>query len=71
MGMGVSSADAGVAGAMMHGMSCTGMCGYIKVDDDNVGANVRTHESRGAGDRCGRRVVRMWEHMEMRKSGCV
>ena len=61
----VSSTDMGVAGTMMHGVSCAGMHGCIKADDDNAGANVRMCESCGAGDKHGRRVVGMWGCVEM------
>ena len=67
----VSSTDAGAAGAVTHEVLCTGMHGRVKADDNSVGANVGTHELCGAGDRCRRRVVRMWEFMEMGKSGCA
>ena len=63
MGMEMSSADMGAVGIVMRGC--------MKVDDDDEGVGVRMHESHGAGDRRGRRVVRMWEHREMGKSGCV
>ena len=43
----------------------------MKADDDDEGANVRTPESHGAGERCGRMVVRTQGRMEMGKSGCV
>ena len=58
--MEVLSADMKVAGTMMHGC--------IKVDNNDAGANVGTHESHGVGDRCGRGVVRTWGCMEMGKS---
>ena len=61
----------GVAGAVMHEVSHTRVCGCIKVDNNNMGANVRMHESHGAGDRCRRRVVRTWECMEIGESGRV
>ena len=52
-------------------MSCAGMCGHVKADNDNEGAFVGTHESHGVGDRCGRGVVGMQGCVEMGKSGCV
>ena len=61
--MEVLSADAGVAGAVTHGC--------MKADDNNPGVNVGMHESCGVGDRCRRRISRMWGCMEMEKSGCV
>ena len=69
--MEVSSADAGAVGTMTCGVLRTGMHGHIKADNDNVGANVRMWELHGAGDRCRRRVVGMWECMGMEKSRCV
>ena len=56
---------------MMHGVLHTGTLGHIKVDGDDTGANVRTRESCGVGDRCRRRVVGTRECVEMGKSGCV
>ena len=56
---------------MTHGMLCARMHGHVKADDDDMGANVGTHESHGVGDRCGRRVVRAQECVDMGKSGCV
>ena len=53
----VLSANAGVAGTMMHGP--------VKADNDNEGAYVRMCESCGVGDRRRRRVARMQECMEM------
>ena len=40
----VLSTGAGAAGAMTHGMSHAGMHGCIKVDNYDVGANVRMHK---------------------------
>ena len=60
-----------MAGAVTHGMLHAGTHGHIKVDNDNAGVNVETHELCGAGDRCGRRVGGTQEHVEMGKSGCV
>ena len=79
VGTGVSSASAGVVGTMTHGVShariygvsCAGTCGCVKADNNNVGMNVGMHEWHGAGDICGRRVVKTWECMEMGKSRCV
>ena len=61
----------GVVGTVTCGVSHARMHGHIKVDDNDTGANVRMHESCGAGDRCGRKVVRTWECVEMGKSGHV
>ena len=61
----------GMSHTRTHGMSHTRMHGRIKADDDDTGVNVGMCESHGAGDRCGRRVVRMREHVEMGKSGHV
>ena len=44
---------------------------HVKVDNNDAAVNVRTRELHGVGDRCRRRVVRMWERVEMGKSGCV
>ena len=44
---------------------------HIKVDDDDVGANIGACELRGEGDRCRRRVGGMQKCMKMRKSKCV
>ena len=52
----VLSTDTGAAGTVMHGVSGARTHGHVKVDNDNAGANVRTQELCGAGDRHGRRV---------------
>ena len=54
-----------VSSTMTYGMSHVRMCGCIKVDNDDAGVNVEMHESCGAGDRHGRRVLGMWESVEM------
>ena len=63
MGTKVSSANMGVVGAMTRGR--------IKADDDNTGANIRAHELREEGDRCGRRVGGTWKCVKTRKSKCI
>ena len=57
------SANVGVVGTMMQGC--------IKVDNDDVDANVGVHELCREGDRHRRRVVRTQEHVEVGKSRCV
>ena len=57
MSMEVLSTDVGVAGAMMCEVSCAGMHGCVKADNDNMGANVGMHESHGVGDRRRRRLL--------------
>ena len=57
------SADVGVVGTMMWGC--------IKMDNDDVDANVGAHELCREGDRHRRRVVRTQECVEVGKSGCV
>ena len=59
----MSSSNVEAVGAMV--------CGCVEADDDDMGADVRTRESHGAGDRCGRRVVGTQGHVEMGKSGCI
>ena len=66
VGMEVSSTDAGAVGTVTCGMSHARMCGCVKADNNDMGANVGMHESHGVGDRCRRRVVGMQEHMGCR-----
>ena len=69
--MEVLSTSMGVVGAVTHGVLGARMHGCIKADNNDVGANVRMHELRGVGDRCGRGVVRMQGCVEIWKSGCA
>ena len=69
--MEVLSTGMEAAGTMMCGMSHTRMHGHIKADDDDTGVNVGMRDSRGVGNGHGRRVVGMWECVEMEKSRCV
>ena len=68
---------------MMHGVSCTGthgqvkvgvnvrMCGCIKVDDNNVGATVGMRDRMEWVTDMGGGLSGHGEHVEMEKSKCV